>query len=202
MSGEGRAMSGELATAPDSRLSVLFVDDERAILRGLERALRNLPYRVLLADGAAAALAILAREPVDVLVADVDMPEMGGLELVEIARRDHPAMVRMLLSAQSSFEMVVKAINDGAISKYLTKPWDPDLLCDTLAEVSRHLGETRALAEALGGGEAQARALARYEAAYPGISQVLRGHDGVVEVDPEWLSASRDCLPSLRGLLS
>src|SRR5438552_10334436 len=92
------------ADTPSSadQVSVLFVDDEPAMLRAIERTLREAPFEVLTAGSGAVALSILATRMVDVLVSDIDMPEMNGIELVRRVRRKHPATLRMLLTGAAT----------------------------------------------------------------------------------------------------
>ncbi|MBN2233272.1 MAG: response regulator [Deltaproteobacteria bacterium] len=102
---------------------VLFVDDEERVLRSLRRGLLDSPYTGVFATGGREALEILAREPVEVLVTDMRMPEMNGLELLREVRRRHPAVVRMVLSGYAQTSTVLAAINEGYVYRYITKPW-------------------------------------------------------------------------------
>src|SRR5438132_4103196 len=85
-------------------ISVLFVDDELSVLRSIRRVLQSAPLEVLVAWGPQEAMETLAARPIDVLVLDVDMPEMTGLELARIARRDHPNTLRMLLTGHATLD--------------------------------------------------------------------------------------------------
>lgn len=106
---------------------VLLVDDEPSVTDALRRALRGrIPGTVLTATSAREALAILAREPVDVIVSDEQMPEMSGSELLSRVRTAHPRTVRIILTGQASFESAIRAINDAEIYRFLTKPCRTD----------------------------------------------------------------------------
>ncbi len=108
---------------------VLFVDDDERLLASLKRGLIDEPYETLLATEGAEALEILRNREVHVLVTDVRMPEMSGLELVETVRREYPAVRRVLLSGQLRFaepdaSFVIRSVLRGDIFAFVLKPWD------------------------------------------------------------------------------
>jgi two-component system response regulator HupR/HoxA len=103
--------------------TVLFVDDEEKVLSSLRRGLLDEPYNTLFANGGNEALEILKQQEVHVIVTDMRMPEMGGLELLRIVKEDYPHIVRMVLSGYTQVSTVLTAINQGEIYKYITKPW-------------------------------------------------------------------------------
>jgi adenylate cyclase len=103
---------------------VLFVDDEVNILKALARLFRREPIRVLTASSADDALAVLAREPVRVIVSDQRMPGMPGVKLLARVRERWPDVVRIMLTGYTEIDVAVEAINHGEIFRLLTKPWD------------------------------------------------------------------------------
>ncbi len=103
---------------------VLCVDDEPAILSSLRRLLRPQGYKVLLAEGGQAGLALLAQEPVDLVVSDMRMPEMDGAQFLEQVRQRWPEVVRILLTGYADVTSTIAAINRGEIHRYISKPWD------------------------------------------------------------------------------
>jgi diguanylate cyclase (GGDEF)-like protein/PAS domain S-box-containing protein len=108
--------------------TLLLVDDEANILNALTRALRRDGYRILTATCAEEALDLLAREEVHVIVSDQRMPGMSGTELLSKVKGMHPETVRIVLSGYTDLGAVTKAINQGAIYKFLTKPWNDEEL--------------------------------------------------------------------------
>ncbi len=122
---------------------VLFVDDEPHVLAALRRTLRNEPYQVLCASSAAEALALMAETPVDVVVSDEQMPGMSGSELLAEVRRRYPDTVRMMLSGKATLEGAIRAINDGEIYRFFTKPCNELDLATTI----RHALEQKDLVE-------------------------------------------------------
>ena len=103
--------------------TVLFVDDEDKILKSLKRGLLDEPYNALFANSGQKALEILETEEVHVLVTDMRMPEMSGLELLKTVKEKYPQIVRMVLSGYTQITTLLTAINQGEIYKYITKPW-------------------------------------------------------------------------------
>lgn len=101
---------------------VLLVDDEPNVPHGLKHALRKERYEILCVNSAGEALELLAREPVDVIVSDEQMPGMSGSEMFAKIRREYPETVRILLTGHTDVEGVLRAINEGGIYRFLQKP--------------------------------------------------------------------------------
>ena len=91
------------------RRLVLFVDDEPDVTKNLSLLMRKQSFQVRTANSADEALAILAAEPVDVVVSDERMPEMCGSDFLTLVRREHPDVTRIILTGQASVEATVKA---------------------------------------------------------------------------------------------
>lgn len=108
--------------------TILLVDDEENILSSLRRLLRRDGYRILTAGGGAEGLEVLAREAVDVIVSDQRMPGMNGTDFLKQVKEGWPHTVRIVLSGYTDLGSVTEAINDGAAYKFLTKPWDDEIL--------------------------------------------------------------------------
>lgn len=111
--------------------SILCVDDESDNVEALERLLRK-KYRVLKALGGAEALDILKSEKVSVIISDQRMPKMSGVQFLERSMKLQPEAVRMLLTGYTDVESIIDAVNSGQIFRYLTKPWDPVDLANTV----------------------------------------------------------------------
>jgi len=167
--------------------TLLLVDDELEILNALRRSLSREPYQVLLAVNADEALEILGRESVDLLLTDIDMPGMNGLELVALVRKEYPDTVRMLLTGDASLPSALDAINRGEVHRYLTKPLRQDALRSTLREALERLHELRRQARVDHHAARMASMHAALERAHPGIRDVDRDGD-VYMLDREALS--------------
>ncbi len=104
--------------------SILLVDDEPILVKSLKMILRKENYNVLTATNGYDALKILNESEVQVILSDMRMPEMDGVELLMRVKEKHPAVIRMILSGQSDLEQVFEAVNHGEIYKFLAKPTD------------------------------------------------------------------------------
>ena len=117
--------------------TILVVDDERSMREMLSIVLQREGYRVLLADGGRAALDLLNQEPVDLLVSDIRMPDMSGVDVLREAKQADPALIGIMVTAFASTESAVEALRLGA-HDYLTKPFDVDELKAKVREAIEH----------------------------------------------------------------
>lgn len=108
--------------------TVLLVDDEENILSSLRRVLRNEHYLLLTANSGIAALELLEQHDVDLIVSDARMPGMDGATLLAKVQQCWPKCLRILLTGYADITTTVKAINEGQIYRYISKPWDDDEL--------------------------------------------------------------------------
>ncbi|MGO4479311.1 HD domain-containing phosphohydrolase [Massilia sp. 2TAF26] len=122
-------MSAIAAVGSDTpAATILCVDDEPNILAALRRLFRKESFRVLCAESAAAGVAVLEQERVDIVISDMQMPEMNGTEFLECVRRRWPDTLRLLLTGHADVESTISAINRGEIYRYITKPWNESAL--------------------------------------------------------------------------
>jgi two-component system response regulator FlrC len=115
---------------------VLVVEDDADLREALVATLELAGAAVLQADSGEAALAVLAEHYVGMVVSDVNMAGMDGLELLKVVRRRHPQLPMLLITAFGSIAKSVEAMRNGAVD-YLVKPFKPQLL---VATVARYLG--------------------------------------------------------------
>jgi two-component system response regulator PilR (NtrC family) len=106
---------------------ILVVDDERSIRELLAIVLRREGYEVLLAENGRGAIAALEREPVDLLISDIKMPDMSGVDVLRAAKKIDHDILGIMITAFASTETAVEAMRLGACD-YLSKPFDVDLL--------------------------------------------------------------------------
>ena len=122
-------MSETLAPA-----TLLCVDDEPSILSALRRLFRPHGYRILVAEGGAAGLAVLETEAVNLVISDMRMPEMDGATFLREVRKRWPDTMRLLLTGYADVTSTVAAINEGEIYRYISKPWDDIEIVKTVRE--------------------------------------------------------------------
>jgi CheY-like chemotaxis protein len=113
---------------------LLLVDDDPFMLEVLADAVAGQGWRVETADSGRAALGVLAREPVAVIVSDQLMPEMSGAALLAQARRVQPASFRILLSGARDDPAIAASLASGDADAFQPKPWRMDELLALLHE--------------------------------------------------------------------
>lgn len=175
-----------------NRAHIMIVDDEESIRSALRRILRR-DYRLSFAPSAGEALQLLRTERPDVIISDHLMPEMTGLEFLKRCRLLYPTVGRVVLTGQAEMSMVISAINEGSVFRFLTKPWDEDELKLTVHLAVEHAREQRAIARGEGDrvtGERQVaevtqpdQELHQLEEAHPGLTQVQRDDGGAIVID-------------------
>lgn len=163
--------------------NVLLVDDSRNILKALERALRGDGYRLFMAQSADEALIVLRSEEIDLIITDENMPGVSGTQLLEIVVEEHPEVIRFMITGATDIEVAKRAINQGAIRRFFSKPWDDFELQVAVQQSLEHRRvqrENKRLREIVQGQEAILREL---EDKYPGISDRRTAEDGTYIID-------------------
>ena len=137
-------MTTELQTGPPATTQaparVLVVDDERSMRELLSIVLRRDGYDVLIAEDGAAAVELLKRERVDILITDIRMPQMNGVDLLREAKRIAPDIVSIVMTAFASTETAVEALRLGA-ADYVHK--SPNAATELRLRVGRELERKR-----------------------------------------------------------
>jgi len=108
--------------------TLLLVDDEENVIRSLRRLFRQEPFTVLTANSGAEGLEILEKQTVSVILSDQRMPGMIGSEFLKIVKARYPHTIRIVMSGYTELESITSAINDGAVFKFLLKPWEDEKL--------------------------------------------------------------------------
>jgi DNA-binding NtrC family response regulator len=124
-------------------VKIMVVDDEKQICQNVEKILSKNNYEVIHAASAKEALEKMATDSFSLLISDIVMPEMNGLELLKLVKTEWPLTKAVMMTAYASTNTAVKAIRLGAID-YLTKPFTPDELRSTVdLALSGKLAETQ-----------------------------------------------------------
>lgn len=110
---------------------ILVVDDEKQICKNVEKILSKNNYEIVQATSAKEAMEKMAQDSFSLLISDIVMPEMNGLELLKLVKKEWPLTKAVMMTAYASTETAVKAIRLGALD-YLTKPFTPDELRTTV----------------------------------------------------------------------
>ena len=112
---------------------ILFVDDESAILQGYTRLFRNEFEIDTSVTGKGALIAIETKGPYAVVVSDMQMPEMSGVEVLRKVKEIAPDSIRIILTGHADLSAAIAAVNDGSVFRFLTKPCSKETLGKTLS---------------------------------------------------------------------
>ena len=188
---ESKALPEHLLLRRAQQRTLLLVDDEDSIVSALRRLLRRDGYHIVTANSGAQGLQRLAENSVDVIVSDQRMPGMTGVEFLRRAKELYPDTVRMVLSGYTELQSITDAINEGAIYKFLTKPWDDERLRGHVAEAFSQKGmadENRRLASAV------LRANEELTAVNDRLQQLLTNQREQIHREESSLSVAREVL--------
>lgn len=128
----------EETSLPAHHLSLLIVDDERAIREACQEVAQSIGFKVHLAETAIAAIQQLKFHPVDVVILDIKLPGPDGLELLFKVKQQHPETEVIMITGFATVDSVLTAMKAGAYD-YLRKPFDAEELRLLLERVTEHL---------------------------------------------------------------
>lgn len=114
---------------------VLCVDDEPHLLRSLRWLLQK-QFTVDIAGGGAEGLALVAQHGYDVVISDQRMPGMSGCDFLREVRRTSPHAMRILLTGYADIPAVMRSVNEGEVFRFISKPWQPTELLQTVGEAA------------------------------------------------------------------
>lgn len=129
-------------------IDILILDDEASILKALKRLLMRKGAKVHTFEDPHEALSFLKNQSVQVVISDMRMPIMTGAQFLKEVKEIQPMATRIVLSGFSERESLLKAINEGHIWRFLSKPWDNDDLFQTIQN-AHELYQSKAEREAL-----------------------------------------------------
>jgi EAL domain-containing protein (putative c-di-GMP-specific phosphodiesterase class I)/CheY-like chemotaxis protein len=135
---DGRQLPAHLLRFRKQQRTLLLVDDEPNVISSLKRLLRRDGHTILSARSGSEGLEMLAAHKVDVIISDQRMPGMTGVEFLREAKLRHPNTIRIVLSGYTELQSVTDAINEGAIYRFLTKPWDDAQLREQVEKAFEH----------------------------------------------------------------
>jgi diguanylate cyclase (GGDEF)-like protein/PAS domain S-box-containing protein len=130
--GGAMALPPGLGRQPEAR-TLLVVDGDAGVTSAVRHALKSTGYEVLVANQVDEAFETMARHPVGVVLCDQSLPGTSGVEFLSTVRRLYPTTVRLLFSADNDFDVAIAAINQSAVHRFLSKPWNDNSLREALA---------------------------------------------------------------------
>lgn len=158
---------------------ILLVDDETNVLSALKRSLFDTAFDIVSVTSAEQALEIMREQEFKVVVSDERMIGMQGSEFLSKVREKYPHTVRIILTGHASIEAAMKAVNEGEIYRFFSKPWnDNDLKFAIRSAIEKYdlEAENRRLLATI---KQQSLEIKVLEKRYPGISRVEKDSQGV-----------------------
>jgi len=162
---------------------VMIVDDEDLGRNALERSLRKEDHELITAESAQQALEILEQDRIDLIISDHLMPGMTGLEFLKLVKEKYPEIIRIILTGHADLDMVISAINEGEVYRFITKPWSNEELKLNIRLAFQNLElirENQILREKV---KRQAESILALERKYPGIFIVERDEEGAIVIE-------------------
>lgn len=169
-----------------SNLNVLVVDDEQIVLDSAERTLRHDDYRVLKALSAQEALEIMKKEDIHIVLTDLMMPEMDGLELMQAVKKEYPDLPIIMITGYATINTALQAMQLGAFD-YVAKPFTKAELRGVVQRAA-HLVGGEAPSSKEGAAEAEEAGETKPAKAFKGIgghTWMMREEDGNVLIGVE-----------------
>ncbi|MBI1921776.1 MAG: EAL domain-containing protein [Geobacter sp.] len=127
--------------------TLLLVDDEPMVLASMEEVLSEEGCRILSATSADQGFELMAVNRVGVVLCDLRMPVMNGTDFLSRVKEMYPGTIRIAMSAYADMETVIDAVNKGDIYKFLTKPWEVNLLRQSIRDAFRSCESDRGKSE-------------------------------------------------------
>jgi DNA-binding NtrC family response regulator len=158
--------------------TILIVDDEPNVVTAIKRIFIHDPYEIFSGGSASEGMEILRSHPVKVVISDERMPGVTGSEFLSTVREQFPNTIRIMLTGHASINTAMKAVNEGEIYRFLTKPWDDvelRLTVQTALDKYNLEEENRRLLKIV---MQQAINLKLLERQFPGITKLDHGEDG------------------------
>ncbi len=165
---------------------ILIVDDDPGIRDLLAEVFSREKYIPLATGSAEEALGILSAEKVDVVISDEKMPGMPGSEFLARVRKEHPDTVRIMLTGHANLDSAIRAINEGEIFRFFTKPCNVVDLAATVRQAIRFKTLSEENERLLMLAKKQFKKLEEIEKQYPGITEVNRNAQGEIVFEEDW----------------
>ncbi|MFC1815256.1 response regulator [Thermodesulfobacteriota bacterium] len=165
--------------------TVLIVDDQQTMLDLLKEVFTREAYHVLRATSAKEALSILEQKQADVIISDEKMPGMSGTEFLAIVKKKYPDIIRIILTGHANLDSAIRAINEGEVYRFFTKPCNMTDLTVTIRQALQQkdlMEQNRRLLETV---RRQSLSIKNLEKRYPGIAKIKKDPGGAIIIDEE-----------------
>jgi type II secretory ATPase GspE/PulE/Tfp pilus assembly ATPase PilB-like protein len=107
---------------------LLLIDDDKSVLRSLKRIFADENYTIFTSENGTSALGLLATQKMNLVICDYQMPGMNGIDVLRTIKERYPKIIRIMLTGNSETGVIMSAVKDGAVYKFINKPWNDDEL--------------------------------------------------------------------------
>ena len=111
---------------------VLFVDDDSSVLNVIRDTLFQTEFEIITAPSGHEAIELINQEHIDLIISDIRMPEMDGIQLLETVKKKWPSIIRVMLCAYIDESTALQSLTNGLVTTYFPKPWDTAELKDDI----------------------------------------------------------------------
>lgn len=165
---------------------ILIVDDEENVRKSMKRCLKEIEHTIVYTAGTGdMGMSIIDNDrEIEVVISDHRMPGTPGVNFLMWVRQNYPDIVSIMLTGYANIEIAKKAINEGSVFKFLTKPWDNKELVQIVRSGIDIFHRTKKARELLKNRDEEAqRIIEELEREYPGISIVKRDSAGRIIIE-------------------
>ena len=165
--------------------TILVIDDHESILDMLNAFLTRESFQVFCALSAEEALPILSHQNIDVIISDEKMPGLSGTEFLTIAKKKYPDIIRIILTGNANLDSAIRAINEGEVYRFFTKPCNMTDLTVTIRQALQQkdlMAENKRLLDIV---RRQSQSISAMEKQYPGIFKLNRDVNGSIIIDED-----------------
>jgi len=160
--------------------TILVVDDEEFFIEYIQRILSDENYNVISASSGQEGIALLEKQQVSMVISEYKIPLMNGLEFLEKVRIIYPDILTIMVTDHADIELVIKAVNEAGVYKFLLKSWDDIDFKNTIKKTLESLQVIKERDVLIRKVKTHEATLKDLEKRYPGITKVEKDEDGYI----------------------
>ena len=166
-----------------AKKKVMLVDDEEVVLESFKRGLKGEGYEIITAVNSNDAFNKLNAFPdIKVIVSDIKMPGMDGMEFLKMIKREYPYIIRIVLTGYADVDNAIAAVNEGQVYRFITKPWDimeVRIILRLALQYQQALEEYRLPVRDV---QRAVKSIEELEKRFPGISKISTDDEGRIVI--------------------
>ena len=160
--------------------TILVVDHEESFIEYIQRMMSDENYNVISASSGQEGLDLLEKQKVSMVISEYKIPLMNGLEFLEKVRIIYPDILTIMVTDHADIELVIKAVNEAGVYKFLLKSWDDIDFKNTITKTLESLQVIKERDVLIRKVKTHEATLKDLENRYPGITKVEKDEDGYI----------------------